>query len=600
MEDDGPDFGYAFGSQPSTPLWHPALRPDTPAVSQSQSQAQPQSNDDGNVRQHNELAFAQNGVVMGNKEPPVAPTTDTTTSQAYSQSQHTDSSTNISSTPAAQDAQGLDAIPVPGAEADVPPSSAEAVAARRAVDAAPEEHMVSVPTSQEDEHPLESAPSYTPLYPDSTAEDASRTVEPLTETHAPNEQYESQSESTFLDDALQERPSAPLMADDVGAMDWGQSNDDFGLSAPTEAPQDKAAEQPVVPVSQGDTEAATKEVELDWGNTAEDDALFGNAASADSKEQGLDVDWAGATTDDFDIGQPNESEAAAEPRQTDLSAWEAAFGDDELLEDDSSKPNEGPAFFEDDGEGFLDDIPVAPSTALDPAATSVPAASSASKYAPATPQGPLQTQNNLYAPQGPQFTDFSQLSRSASTPQTSLGGYQQSPAYGAARPQIKPAGDGTSFSDKAKTGYASPYDLPEDLSKVSRRRPVGAGVARQNQPTPPAPPPRSSSYGFPPPGELSRTQTNSSVAPPVQSRPPSSGSAYQPLQDSQPRTASSDRPPTAPSAGASGFFADLPVTQRPKREPSGRYTPAQTPQPPQTPTFAPGPPQQIQASSTLR
>lgn len=583
MEEGGPDFGYAFGSQPATPLWNPAFRPDTPGLTQQQSDHQPVEIADAGPQEEHTAAHRETSVPQVQDAAALSPSHTLREQDAESLS-HDVSAPNLEGQQRQEDSfpQHL--------ESELPASATtlESTAVRSA-GVAPET-TTSTGTTQVVAEPAEHTVEYTPLYPASTTHTASRSVEPLAESHAPSKLYEPQSEGTFLDEAVQEEASAPLMADDAAALDWGQPTDDFGLSATSQPLLDDTSFTPGAadasePVKDAAIEAAEgKALELDWGAAVQDEALFGESIETDKKADGQ-LDWSGAAGDAFDIGQAGDSVPGGKAQEPDMSAWEAAFGDDELLDENAPKTSDGPAFFEDDGEGFLDDTPR-------PDTSATTGASSGSKYAPATPQAPQQTQGNAYAPQGSQFTDFSQLSRSASTPQTSLGGYQQGPAYGAARPQIKPAGDGKSFADKAKTGYASPYDLPDDISKTARRRPAGSGAARQSQPTPPAPPPRTSSYGFPQTGELSRTQTAGSLG---QSRPPSSGSAYQPSHDSQSRKASLDRPPTASSAGASGFFADLPVTQRPKRESSGRYTPSQTPQPQQTSTFVPGPPQPVQA-----
>lgn len=395
----------------------------------------------------------------------------------------------------------------------------------------------------------------------------------------------------------------PADTSDDAALHWGTAENDYfnlgATSASVEEPKPETA-QPA--------EQPAEEPDLDWGTAADDDLGFGavirkndapEPKAAPSVEQPAaepDLDWGAAADNDFGFdatAQTNETakpaeqqnEKPAEAEEKDLSAlWAEALADDDLMgEEPSVDPS---AFFLDDDEGFLDDNPLSTQNGAAQAngtASASPAPATSNKYAPAVTQAPPAAPKNPYAPQGLQTTNAFQPP--AAPVQASPYGaynqaYQQQPPQ---RPSMQSSAQ--SFADKAKGGYASPFDLPEDLAKQPPRKKIVHGpnvTAAQAR----APPPRTSSMysnasspSLPPPAS---TFTQSPVPSPLT---PSGAFPAQP-------------PPKAPSLtskpSTGDFFEDLPVVQKPR--PSGRYTPqikGPTPPPPM-----PGPPSR-QSSQTF-
>ncbi|KIM96000.1 hypothetical protein OIDMADRAFT_132996 [Oidiodendron maius Zn] len=190
------------------------------------------------------------------------------------------------------------------------------------------------------------------------------------------------------------------------------------------------------------------------------------------------------------------------PGEGDLAEkWQAALGDDEFLDDDELLPDDEPKeikaldpadLFGSDDEGFLEDtdeqnpLPEVssqqtivtdkqPNGYVDgcgnpPGAVSASGrpGSSSNRYLPTTPHlSNLQTTNS-YAPVAPQFTDLSQPAAAGATPASyappvsAFSGQQTQPP----RPELPKA---ESFANKAKGGYASPYDLPMEVVKPRKR-----------------------------------------------------------------------------------------------------------------------------------
>lgn len=265
-------------------------------------------------------------------------------------------------------------------------------------------------------------------------------------------------------------------------------------------------------------------------------------------------------------------EATGEASSEDLAAkWQAALDDefldddDELLPDDDEetedKAVDPAAFFGSDDEGFLDDTNDAINSDINgsnghvsgfDATTEAKPRSTSNRYIPAGAAPTVQPQTNKsFAPVAPFLTD---LSRSNTTPETSLpfnpaiamGNY---PVQQQQRPELPKA---QSFADKAKGGYASPYDLPMEVVKPRKRVSTNQMNRGYNASAPPAPP-RASSMNIPPP------------------------SAYPPQQQQKPAM---NTPPVVPntqkpkSGADSGFFEDLPILSRPKVAPRHQTTPA--------------------------
>ncbi|KAI9650018.1 vesicle coat component [Ciborinia camelliae] len=286
-----------------------------------------------------------------------------------------------------------------------------------------------------------------------------------------------------------------------------------------------------------------------------------------------------------------------EASSEDLAAkWQAALDDefldddDELLPDDDDeaedKAVDPAAFFGSDDEGFLDDTEdTTTATNFDIKGSNGHVAgfdanvaksrSTSNRYTPAAAAPTVQPMSNKpFAPAAPFLTD---LTRSNTTPETSLpfnpavamGNY---PVQQQKRPELPKA---QSFADKAKGGYASPYDLPMEVVKPRKRVSTNQMNRGYNASAPPAPPapPRASSMNIPPP------------------------SAY-PLQQQQ--QSAMNTPPVGPnaqkpkSAADSGFFEDLPILSRPKAAPRHQTTPASSQY---TPSINTGPPQNYAPTS---
>ncbi|CAD6448426.1 4fe22f9b-fd39-4241-ac7d-d91f06e0265e [Sclerotinia trifoliorum] len=267
------------------------------------------------------------------------------------------------------------------------------------------------------------------------------------------------------------------------------------------------------------------------------------------------------------LGEGTE-EATGKASSEDLAAkWQAALDDefldddDELLPDDDeeteNKAVDPAAFFGSDDEGFLDDTNDATNSDINGsighvAGFDAPEAkprSTSNRYIPAGAAPTVQPQtNNSFAPAAPFLTD---LSRSNTTPETSLpfnpavamGNY---PVQQQQRPELPKA---QSFADKAKGGYASPYDLPMEVVKPRKR----VSTNQMNRGYNASAPPRASSMNIPPP----------SAYPPQQQQ--------KPAVNISPVVSNTQKPK---SGADSGFFEDLPILSRPKVAPRHQTTPA--------------------------
>ncbi|KAJ4148276.1 hypothetical protein LMH87_002755 [Akanthomyces muscarius] len=229
------------------------------------------------------------------------------------------------------------------------------------------------------------------------------------------------------------------------------------------------------------------------------------------------------------FGAAAEDESLSQP-PADLSAkWQEAFGtgddDEDFLLDDAG--NEDGAidtadFLGSDDEGFLleddDDAPAATSTKAPAPNPYLPAQTQTQPQpfsAPTTPYG--------FTAQPPQHTPYG-------------GAFGYAPA--APRTEAPKA---ESFADKAKGGYASPYDLPTDLVSMNvkpRKRPTAPNPPQEPTPPPMTAPPRTANAYAPPPGPAAAPPTAPGATPHAPS----------------PRSASRQE----------SFFEDLPVTAKPR------------------------------------
>ena len=280
------------------------------------------------------------------------------------------------------------------------------------------------------------------------------------------------------------------------------------------------------------------------------------------------------------------------PAEEDLEAkWQAALGDDDLLEDDAGV--DPSAFFEDDGEGFLEDEHDAmESTTFSPPSLqpvtgpdgqlqgfnniSTRSLQSIQQGIPQNRYAPSQTPNSVnapqqrsstYAPYGPSTLNGpSPVSRSGSSP--------------LANTQI--------FSGSiALTESKSPYDLPFDVTRPKKRPERLQDFA----PLPPQPPPRSSSIsnatGSPGIGTSQLTLSSQTVR-----AKPSTSSFFEELpvtakrpsivqrsftHSAAPPVAPTPPPQLRPKASTGSFFEDL--APAPKPRPSGNLsrTPSSAP-----------------------
>ncbi|OJJ69103.1 hypothetical protein ASPBRDRAFT_198669 [Aspergillus brasiliensis CBS 101740] len=225
-----------------------------------------------------------------------------------------------------------------------------------------------------------------------------------------------------------------------------------------------------------------------------------------------------------------EEETEAAPSEDDLAArWQAALDDDDLL-------------LEDDIGGAV----------AEQAPTSNEATSNAAVPGLSSPFGTPQTSvrpsapATAYTPHQPSTSDLLQgipvPGAAPSANMATTADYFTQPP----RPNVT-ASKAESFAERAKEGYRSPYDLPDDLTRP--RRPVASHKPVVTQPGITPPPQRSNSIPVPPP--------STSMPPPL---------------GAQPNAALS----TAKVAAPKNFYEELPLPPpRPQSRPasSGRYTP---------------------------
>ncbi|KIV98959.1 hypothetical protein, variant 3 [Verruconis gallopava] len=174
------------------------------------------------------------------------------------------------------------------------------------------------------------------------------------------------------------------------------------------------------------------------------------------------------------------SEAKAMTDDDVADPWaDVAEDNDFLIEDPVAAFN----FDVNDGESFLDDG-VTERAPIAPIKNRHVRASSVSKYTPANvPQSglPPPSRTTSYRPDAPSLVDLSKSQQeSVSIPRVSTSSPYTS-AYQGPRTQGPPVAAAESFADKAKGGYHSPYDLPDDLT-IRRKRPVVHHTQSSTQP----------------------------------------------------------------------------------------------------------------------
>lgn len=323
---------------------------------------------------------------------------------------------------------------------------------------------------------------------------------------------------------------------------------------------------------------------LDPPNQSVHDALQGHLNQIDQPGQSEVEDIASLQTivKNEVISNTVEKESASmtkESQEEELAAkWRAALGDDDLLEDETSFDPSN--FFEDDGEGFLDDNPSQNPWATQSSSGGLTEARAGTRLTdqPKTSSGAHERNTALPTSMSQMNSEPSYVSNlnlpvasspliQHSSPQPSSGptttGFISSQDKSAAfssdrafptRPQLsEPA---QSFSDKSKGGYTSPYDLPMEITRP-KKRPYPKQTQTTSEPrassNPPPPPPRSSSIN---------SATTSPVVDlyPMNHNKPDANAAPNSFTPPPPLA----RPASAaiiPGPSKGGFFEELPFTK---------------------------------------
>ncbi|KAF2855039.1 hypothetical protein T440DRAFT_464350 [Plenodomus tracheiphilus IPT5] len=370
------------------------------------------------------------------------------------------------------------------------------------------------------------------------------------EAERPAEHYEHQGETTALEAAMTDSVEAPLVPD-TEADEWGSSGEalDFGQElqpTPLETPIAEAVGTTVGDDVIGNTIVGGNAGEgIDWGNTEEQEDFFGSAANQ-TVESAQDQDVT-----------PGAHVVDAGTFSTTKDEWDLDLDlDDEFL----PETEEAPVFELSDDDGFLEEEPS--TAAPQPVQPVTPGTSSTSRYAPQSAQPSPTT--NQYTPQSPQF-DAPAQSQQGAPVAPAYNGFGQNSAYQQQPPRPAMPSSGQSFVDKSKGGYASPYDLPDDII-TTRKRPAPRTAVTS---APALPPPRTSSMSSnagPPRPVLASNMSAASLS------PPPSGHSMQSMTGLPAGIPTKPVPPT--KSPSSDFFAELPMTTKPR--PSGRYTPQPT------------------------
>ena len=289
----------------------------------------------------------------------------------------------------------------------------------------------------------------------------------------------------------------------------------------------------------------------------------------------------------------NEDTAPAEkkPKDEDLAEmWKAALGDDDLLEENEESLDPS-SFFEDDGDGFLDDS----ADAAEGHPRTSDGSSSPSMAPVHDPSGKLESFNRGIQPDQARIDSYlpteSAQMRQSHSPQVPIPAHQEKRGLknSVSTPMMDPNGTTSfgnpslqrtpprpplpqpaqSFADKAKGGYTSPYDLPMDISRPKKRNliqqnaPLTSIQDVQRRP----PPPRSSSMytGVPP-------RTESQPLPPTVTK-----------SDLEDRNS---RAPILEGKSSTGtFFEELPTSKQRPSTSAGKYLPQTLPSNPLQPHF---------------
>jgi hypothetical protein len=533
MEDDGPNFSYAYGgspvTSPSAPSWNPALRPNHES-SDNLTTAAPDQQPSPQIIPQSKPELDQ-----GLDEEDELPTISATSAVP----------THLSNGVPERESTSHDDFFARYGSDDTPqsaPSQPEAETNGHGVNGAEADELVNATQGLSLEHnTVEDAHTEANLLEHDEGEVES-SIEAESSDDDPAQQYEHQGETTLLEDAVAESAKAPLIADaEPTTDDWGTSGEVFDLGGmPQDAPLETPLDAPFATQTEGGGTTVGDEVirdskaggnageDIDWG-TEEGDDFFGNIASQPAEPQPSTEQSPGAHV---------VPDATSQTTKGAGSVWDIPLDDDFLPDADNA-----PLFELDDDEGFLEDEPSEP-------AQPVQAVPTTSRYAPQTSQvqqPPAAAQFNNYAANNQQ---------PAAAPSFPHGAYNQASPYMQQPPRPAMTSSAQSFADKAKGGYHSPYDLPDDVITTRRRPAHRTTSVPASQPTPP--PPRTSSISnatatVPPTSNMSANSFS----------PPPSGHSMQP-QVSGPPPNALPKPAAPGKTASSDFFADLPISTKPR------------------------------------
>lgn len=267
---------------------------------------------------------------------------------------------------------------------------------------------------------------------------------------------------------------------------------------------------------------------------------------------------------------------AKNPEEEDLAAmWQAALGDDELL-DDNDTSLDPPNFFADDGEGFLEESvnQIPNEGSFEPQFSSGPHIDYGTAIAPNYDNTNINFVDQSRLSQGKYQPNAAQLQKGVSSdyfapqdaPQSTIHPPPNIPnpftgvSANALNTRPKMPAMAQSFSDKSKGGYTSPYDLPMDVVRHKKRNHPqqlqrASDIGSSSHPEPPPPPRSSSMYGVgapvmaePHPPKPNITRGNTTIP------------DFNPRAD--PRTSTNAAASVVTSQrGVGSFFEELPSTK---------------------------------------
>ncbi len=274
-----------------------------------------------------------------------------------------------------------------------------------------------------------------------------------------------------------------------------------------------------------------------------------DAASA-TMSQNLETSTPTAASHEESTSQVGKDTGPASTDEDLAAMWEAALAEDDFAE--GADHIDSGSFFPDDGEGFLDE-------AIEDSVPFQLLAAGDSKYQASTESaGDFAQQLSAYqlndaqgAPSANRYRPSMHNRQSLPNPQMQFQESDSRPAQ---------ASRAESFADKSKGGYASPYDLPVDITQTRKRSSAQPLVSHFNQPA--APPRSSSMYSATPLSPSTLQHSPPSLSPSATF--PQSDHISQSFPAPNPGTSSpsSSQPPSRKAS--SDFFADLPFTNKPR------------------------------------